>query len=468
MMEVIYKIRDILSSAFSHENINNINSHLGLPKIRNNPNGVTPLNVLSYNLFYTQSSSSKEITAGHINELSDLSFSRQSYYNKDKHIHVSVYKDAFENISSYCQSLSHDNTPIFAVDGCNNNFKGRVILNLGIFDVSNNIPIDLSYYGANNRNGEVKLFKQYVMDNIHKFKNAIFVFDRLYFCYGLIDFLILNGLKYVIRVKGEGKYIDPDNVLPKSTPNYNIIKKIRKTCRLIKSEDKIDTSNVIVGKNRKNKEIKNITVKVKRYIITNLDETYSDDEILNIYKSRWNIEVFFKLIKNNFKFQNIITDDIDKTQKMYYCELIITLICKLIEHYYWQINQPPKEEIIERKKDKKGKDVTVKCTVKPNYTSMLNGLYNGFLNKLINEEIKEEEINKFCKNYIQIIKNKTGRSFPRFSKTPFTKWYLKGYSKMTQLSKIIKAIIDGTTDKLNKNLKMEAKRIINIDGNEYG
>ena len=40
-------------------------------------------------------------------------------------------------------------------------------------------------------------------------------------------------------------------------------------------------------------------MKGKCILITNLDKNqYSDDEIVNIYRSRWDIEVFFKLIKN--------------------------------------------------------------------------------------------------------------------------------------------------------------------------
>lgn len=71
------------------------------------------------------------------------------------------------------------------------------------------------------------------------------------------------------------------------------------------------------------------------------------------------------------------------------------------------------------------------------------------------------------KTSIHIIKNETGRSFPRHSKTPFTKWYVKGYSVATQMKKIIDAIINKKINTLNKNLKVIANRIISIDGMEY-
>ena len=90
------------------------------------------------------------------------------------------------------------------------------MLNQGIFNVSYNIPLDINFYGCGNRNGEVKLFKKYVIDNIRKFKNVIFVADRLYFNYDLLDFLARHNLKYIIRVKGNG-----DNLNSKIRLNKN-------------------------------------------------------------------------------------------------------------------------------------------------------------------------------------------------------------------------------------------------------
>ena len=43
--------------------------------------------------------------------------------------------------------------------------------------------------------------------------------------------------------------------------------------------------------------------------------------------------------------------------------------------------------------------------------------------------------------------------------TPFTKWYIKGYSLFAANKKILKAIDKKDISKLNKNLKIIAKRI---------
>ena len=63
---------------------------------------------------------------------------------------------------------------------------------------------------------------------------------------------------------------------------------------------------------------------------------------------------------------------------------------------------------------------------------------------------------KFWKSYIKQIKNEVNRSFPRVSKTPFTKWYVKSRILISQYAKILEAIDTNTIDSLSKNLKRKA------------
>ena len=65
---------------------------------------------------------------------------------------------------------------------------------MGIYNVTNNVPIDVQMFGAENKGKEVKIFMNYVKSNLDTFKNVIFVADRLYF-------LSKNDLKFIIRAK---------------------------------------------------------------------------------------------------------------------------------------------------------------------------------------------------------------------------------------------------------------------------
>ena len=78
---------------------------------------------------------------------------------------------------------------------------------------------------------------------------------------------------------------------------------------------------------------------------------------------------------------------------------------------------------------------------------------------IIRGKLTKEAIERFCKSYIHIIRNETNRSFPRTSKKPFTKWYVKGYSIQAKLITIIEAIANGTVNNLDKNAKLIAKNI---------
>jgi hypothetical protein len=82
---------------------------------------------------------------------------------------------------------------------------------------------------------------------------------------------------------------------------------------------------------------------------------------------------------------------------------------------------------------------------------------------LLGGELTEEMLHKFTESSVHIIKNKIGRSYPRASKTPFTKWYVKSYSLLSSFKKIINAIKNKKVDGLHANLKVIAKQITEIN-----
>lgn len=133
---------------------------------------------------------------------------------------------------------------------------------------------------------------------------------------------------------------------------------------------------------------------------------------------------------------------------------------KTIEYIFLKENTL-KETIT--KKNKK----QVSCVRKINKSNLIKGIFNSFLYDMLHDRITQTKIDIFKKSYIVIITNEKDRSFPRTAKTPFTKWYIKGYSEMTKYAKIVDAIINEKVDNLNKNLKMIAKTIIAINGKKF-
>ena len=131
-------------------------------------------------------------------------------------------------------------------------------------------------------------------------------------------------------------------------------------------------------------------------------------------------------------------------------------ISKFIEKYYWSKNVKPDNTI----NKKNGK--IIHCSVKVNKTTLLSGLYKVILYKLINNTLSETILDKDCKSIIKVLKNEENRLFPRFSKTPYTKWRTGDFVIDYVMIKIITAINEKKIDTLDKNSQKIAKEIIAI------
>ncbi len=71
------------------------------------------------------------------------------------------------------------------------------------------------------------------------------------------------------------------------------------------------------------------------YIVTNLKnrKLFNNNKIIELYKLRWEIEIFFKLLKNNFKFEQLKSKD----DKLYIIISIIIYITKILTKTATQI-----------------------------------------------------------------------------------------------------------------------------------
>ena len=71
-----------------------------------------------------------------------------------------------------------------------------------------------------------------------------------------------------------------------------------------------------------------------------------------------------------------------------------------------------------------------------------------------------------CNSYVKYNKIKTGINNERISKTPFTKWYVKGYHNKSYDNLILNALLKKDDTLLNKNLKLKYNKcrikVINI------
>ncbi len=95
------------------------------------------------------------------------------------------------------------------------------------------------------------------------------------------------------------------------------------------------------------------------------------------------------------------------------------------------------------------------------------GIFDILLYDIFIGGLTENKLDNFCGAYIKIIRNKKDSEFPRISKKPFSKWYIKSYSNLAKYMKIINSIKTHAIFELDKNLKTIANNIISIDGIIY-
>jgi hypothetical protein len=378
-----------------------------------------------------------------------MSVNRSNYYKKELKIPLSYYNDIFIKIKIITDKyLNRSKNPfnVIAVDGTYNNTnllnskKLETCLNMGYFDATNHIPINLEIKGTEYKNKEINSFIEYIKNNKLDLDNIIFVFDRGYFSYDFMKLLDKNKLKYVIRVKNNSLCIEDKNQIKKKLNNKNI--------RFISYEDNIN----YIKKDKDNNNIK-LEETIKCYLATNLNEkTFNNQLIKNIYLMRWDVEVFFKLIKSNFNFASLKEHNqntLIQYKKKYLIILINIYLTRLIEIVYDN----------NHKNNKKIKSTNKhKYNIKYNNTLMISGL-KKIINNIIKSNIKTNDLFNYCKCYITKTNSIMEISNPRISKTPFTKWYVMSYSDYYKYKKIIEAIKNNDLSSLNKNLKLLASNI---------
>jgi len=488
-------------------------------KIKTRKSKVSFIDTFIYATLYTQINKTKTDVINELNLITNNNeiFNRTTLYEKEIKIPLEFYVDIFNKITKLYNDNFNDDEfkKLVAIDGTYNNtnvynIKGflETSLNMGFLDVINEIPLDLTFYGIKNKNNELKVLIEYINNNIDKFKNVIIILDRAYCSYNFINFLNKKNINYVCRFRN----------------NCSNLNKVVKNIRIVnfinyyyESVNNNDIDHYLIN----NKKFKSVKVKIKDdyNLITNLKkELYTDDKIKEIYHKRWDIEVFFKILKNNFKFENLRITNADQLNNPYNIHnvkiLIVYTLSKLFEKIYQKVNNIKTEGTIVKRKYKnkknkkidspyqnknnktKNKDVNkektiinkdisnntkiqfnkntnlndnikkeenIKCVLKSNKSLIIKAVY-GLITDIFKSELTELKLKKTLNIFVKYSKVDTTINKKRTCKTPFKKWYIKGYTNKSDLNKIVNFII-GFINEINKNLKMKSKNItiIGID-----
>ncbi len=179
---------------------------------------------------------------------------------------------------------------------------------------------------------EAKLSDRRGVDDFRYPKDTIVVDDRGYFDFQLFKTRIDDENHFVTRMKS--------NTVYESIEEYDLPK--HKDFEILKDEKIMLTGKAAEGaglscqlfrrvvimaevKNHKTKEVK---VKAMPLITNNLD--WSAATISELYKRRWQIETFFKLVKQNLQIKNFIGTNENSNKSQIFIALITYFLIELI------------------------------------------------------------------------------------------------------------------------------------------
>lgn len=161
-----------------------------------------------------------------------------------------------------------------------------------------------------------------VVSKADLFENTILVKDRAYTDLKTFDNYKNNNQDFVIRIRNNSKFISK-----KSLQRLNFL-----------DSSVYEDFTAIIGSNQNHSKQRHRVIFFKEYngtevrVCTNLMDI-SAEAIAEIYKSRWDIEVFFKWIKQNLNIKKVFGTTPNAVYGQLYSGLIAYLILRIIYNF---------------------------------------------------------------------------------------------------------------------------------------
>jgi hypothetical protein len=169
---------------------------------------------------------------------------------------------------------------------------------------------------------DVKAFKEQILNEFEFPKGSVIVFDRAYLDFMALGNICAKGSHFVTRLKSNTLYEVIEDLEIKEI-NQGIIRKdskIKLTGEKAGLCPKI-LRRVVVWDEINQREIDLITDQM----------TWSPATIADIYKQRWQIELFFKQIKQNLKIKSFVGTSANAVKIQVYSALCSILLMKILK-----------------------------------------------------------------------------------------------------------------------------------------
>ncbi len=214
-----------------------------------------------------------------------------------------------------------------------------------LYDISNKLYVDASidpYKRSNENRGLVEMIKRSPL-----FKKVILIGDRGYEAYNNIAHLEEKGWNYVIRVKardkGNGILSKTDLPVGEEFDETVSVLMTRRQTKEIKSNPKLfrqlsncSTFDFLPKGSKGTYRITFRVVGLKisedkfQYLITNLDENFSLEDLKYLYHKRWGIEISFRELKHTIGLMHFNSKKVEHIKQEIFAKMILYNFCEMI------------------------------------------------------------------------------------------------------------------------------------------
>lgn len=173
-------------------------------------------------------------------------------------------------------------------------------------------------------------------------KDEFYVYDRGYACYNYLYSIELNGAFFLTRIKSNWKYrVIERKVFDDGDILFDEIIKIEGT----KAYEYPKPLRLVTFYHKE-------SGRIFKFITNNFE--LSPETISEIYKSRWQIELFFKWIKQHLKIKSFLSTSENGVKIQIWCALITYLLLNIIKQKYnIKLNLHPMIKLISAGLEKK-------------------------------------------------------------------------------------------------------------------
>jgi len=243
-----------------------------------------------------------------------------------------VYEMLYDLLSSYYNETDRLSYNIVRVDStmvaeaANKLEKGMIIGNQTdkkskqvkyTFSMTNLFPSSAELFTAQSDLNEGVTIPQVIKNYIDRRDNNVFVFDR-----GVKSRKVYNELDQDLRFVTR---IDP-GALYEKVESYEVKENLVVGNLTIKNDDLVILFDKRHNRSKPFRLIQTVDQKGKElWFVTNLIED-KVDKIIDIYKKRWDIEVFFRFIKQELHFKHIFSTKINGLKIMLYMTMIVAML----------------------------------------------------------------------------------------------------------------------------------------------